>query len=438
MSSTRHAAEGSPFRQERYASSFESGLLANLVAKRCEEIDKHDPPQARATLWFAQWLSWQRTGWQTMVAELFRLRPLKRWRAEQRESFRYRGGVYDETVWMRDDLQRLCLDPDSSLEDAYEALESYRARWICERPAITKTAVSRRMAEALDYSRDTHCLALIDGPARTGKTFATKDWCDRSAGLARYVQVPCGNDDRAFFMAIAAALGLSCSRAYSLAEIRDRIEETLSTGDLMLVLDEAHYLWPRTRWAARPDRVNWILTALVNQGVAVALVTTPQFYTSQKRVEDFGWTSEQFIGRIGHVERLPQRLGKDDLFAVAKTLLPGGDVQTWKALAAYADLSKKHLASIEAIVKRAAWLAQQAGHADAGAADVRRAMKESIIPSDQALAESLSEVKTRRRQPANAPRNHRGSMATAPRNGGFEDFAKRREVTPDLVAVERS
>jgi len=34
MSGTRYAIPGSALRQERYASSFEKGFLANLVAKR--------------------------------------------------------------------------------------------------------------------------------------------------------------------------------------------------------------------------------------------------------------------------------------------------------------------------------------------------------------------------------------------------------------------
>jgi hypothetical protein len=405
-------------------------LLANLVAKRCAEID---PPSDRAALWFVQWLSWQRNGLHNLAAELLRSAPLKEWRAvETAMSF----GKPDLSAALCHDLNRLCLDPAFGLADVWEAVDDYRAKWIRERPAIAPTIVTRRMAEALEYAKDTRCLTLIDGPARTGKTFAAKDWCERSAGLARYVQVPCTNDDRAFFSAIASALGLSCSRNYKAAEIRDRIEETLASGDLLLVLDEAHYLWPQN-WQrfAMPARVNWVMTALVNRGVPVALVTTPQFYNAQKQVErNTGWTSEQFIGRIGHVERLPQRLDKSDLFTVAKALLPEGDVATWKALAAYADLSKKHLASIEAIVKRAHWLARQDDRQAATSGDVKRAMKESVIPSDEALAQSLATpAKASRRTFAMPPRGFGEGIADTRRDSGFEDFTSRGEIAPGLV-----
>ena len=140
------------------------------------------------------------------------------------------------------------------------------------------------------------------------------------------------------------------------------------------------------------------------------------FYSAQKRVEELtGWTSEQFIGRIGHVERLPNRLGRADLVKVAKSLLPACDGATWGALAAYANVSKKNLASIEAIAKRAAWLAGQDGRQSATAAHVRRAMKESVIPSDTALAECLAPGRqARRRTIARPPRMLGGYAAATP------------------------
>ena len=86
----------------------------------------------------------------------------------------------------------------------------------------------------------------------------------------------------------------------------------------------------------------------------------------------------------------------------------------WGALAAYADLSKKRLASIEAIAKRATWLASRDGKQTATAAYVRQAMKESVIPSDRALAESLAPAQKGRRSTfARLPHQARGSAAAA-------------------------
>lgn len=405
MSNTRHAAPGGPLRQERFASSYEQGLLANLVAKRCGVIES---PEGRAVVWFYQWLSWQPGG----LEMAGRACP---------------AHIYRRTACsFRDAVEIFCLSPDCTDGSLWKHLVEFRQQWIRTQPGIVETSVSRAVESALDYTRSAGCLTLIDGPARTGKTFAARAWCERSAGLARYVQVPCSNDDRAFFAAIAEALGLSRSLSHKANEIRYRIEETLVGADLFLVLDEAHYLWPQ-HWQrfAMPARVNWVMTALVNRCVPVALVTTPQFYTAQKQVERLtAWTSEQFIGRIGHVERLPQRLDKADLLAVAKSLLPTCGTAAWGALAAYADLSKKHLASLEAIAKRASWLAGQDGRPEPCASDVRRAMKDSVIPSDDALTESL----------ATAGKPARGSSAAPLRDPcrGFAAVTPARRFDPEI------
>ena len=405
--STRHAKEGSPLRQERFASSFKQGLLANLVAKRCAEID---PPSDRAGIWFAQWRSWHQAGIEDLAVSLLNY-PLTEWR--KAASWGCANLQHTRLSALVESIERECLDPRSELADVWAALDDYRGKWVSALPALTETSIGRRVFEALDYTRDARTLTLIDGPARIGKTFSARAWCERAAGLARYVQVPCSNDDIGFFRAIGKALGVSASLQLKASEMRNRIEEVLQHGDLMLVLDESQYCWPQS-WHryAMPSRVNWILQALVNFNVPVALVTTPLFYSSQKRVEDLtGWTSEQLIGRIGHVERLPSRLGRADLVKVAKALLPNAEA-AWGALAAYADVSRKHLASIEAIAKRATWLASQDGEQSATAAYVRRAMKESVIPSDTALAESLAPArKARRNTFARLPREARGYAA---------------------------
>lgn len=237
----------------------------------------------------------------------------------------------DMAQLLENEISDTCLNPARGLGEVWEALDNYRAKWISELPAQVETCIGKRVADALEYAQETRSLVLIDGPARIGKSFSARAWCERTAGLARYVQVPCSNDDAGFFRAIGRALGVSASLQLKASEIRNRIEDVLQSGDLMLVLDESQYAWSQS-WQryAMPMRVNWILQALVNFNVPVALVTTPIFYSAQKRVEDLtGWTSSQLIGRIGHVERLPDRLGRADLVKVAKALLPACDGATW-------------------------------------------------------------------------------------------------------------
>ncbi len=385
MSNTRRAKNGGPFRQERFASSFNWGLMANLVAMRASVA----PAEERAIIWFLQSLSWAEGG----LTQI----PVK-------------------------DLERYCLDPKATLTvEAANAVRMFRAHWIAERSrGCVQTAIGKRIAEALDYTRSARTISIIDGPSRTGKSFEARAWCEQSAGMARYIEVPCSSDDMTFLRRVAEALGVNTHLKAKAWELRARIEYVLQGGDLMLVLDEAHYVWPQGRLRnAVPSRVNFINTALANYGVSVALVTTPQFYIAQRHVEkQTGWNSDQFIGRIGHVERLPERLSKADLMAVAAALLPEGNTTIYAKLAIYAAMSQKHLASIEATVKRARWLAGKDGRSKATAQDVDTAINESVIPSDSALAVSL-----RSRSPGRGPlRGAPAEFAPAGRESSAEGF----------------
>lgn len=69
MSNTRHAESGKPLRQERYASSaaHERGLMANLVAMRCQVIDD---PADREVIWFLQYVSHQPGGLKAFAEQL--------------------------------------------------------------------------------------------------------------------------------------------------------------------------------------------------------------------------------------------------------------------------------------------------------------------------------------------------------------------------------
>jgi hypothetical protein len=299
-------------------------------------------------------------------------------------------------------LEEFCLNPAVKVQAGWpwyfptlvEALREYQTAFAeKERSGTVVTEIGAQIYDTLDYALEAKCLVLIEGLARMGKTFAAKAWCSERPGQARYVQVPSTNDDVGFFRAIAKALGVSCGRSWKAVQLRQRIEDTLQTGDLILVMDEAHYLWPVSDCRhALPGRINWVMTALVNHGVSVACLTTPQFIATQKAVEKrTHWTSEQFIGRIGHYLPLPKSLGEEDLAKVAKTLLPAGDAKSIEILVRYAQSSAKYLAGIETAVRRARYLAKKENRERVERADIKRAIQQAVIPSDSALATALAE-----------------------------------------------
>jgi len=299
-------------------------------------------------------------------------------------------------------LGELCLDPGRMIADGdpwyfptlVSTLREFQAEWIATRRPAATTSIGNQVCEALDYSLQSGRLALIDGQARIGKTFSAKAWCDLHPGRARYVQVPATNDDFSFFRDIARSLGVSIYLKSKAQELRIRIEETLQAGQLMLVLDEAHYLFPGSHYRnTTPGRVNWLMTALVNYGVPVALITTPQFFRCQKAIEAATcWTSEQFTGRIGHYEKLPDSLTPGDLRDVATALVPNGEARSIAALVLYAQSSAKYLAGIEAVTGRAQFIARKDGREKVEFRDIKRAIQERVIPSDSAFAAAIQKV----------------------------------------------
>ncbi|MEI2725631.1 MAG: ATP-binding protein [Verrucomicrobiota bacterium] len=520
MSSTRHAPPGSPLKQNRYASSpeLETGLLANMVAKRCTVLPR---PEDRELIWFVQSLSHQDGGLKRFAAELCELyaprlatpamqrlgaKPGQLYNARQVEQVRAEipGGEFayllqgeDDLLtflgnpsspadpmdrytgeWEReqqaaaakrkdaaekrpntyaasifsglcrtaasDSLERhlteLCLDPAKPLAagapwffpSLVSTLREYMAEWITRQQPRAVTSIGRNVCDALDYALESGRLVLIDGMARTGKTFAAKAWVAQHPGRARYVQVPSSKDEIGFFRAIASALGVSCGLSWKAVQLRDRIEDALKASKLMLVFDEAHYLFPTTdcRYSL-PGRINWVMTALINQGVPVALVTTPQFIRTQKVVEArTNWTSEQFIGRIGHYQPLPDTLSADDLEAVAKTYVPQGDAKSIKALVLYAESSAKYLAGIEAVACRAQYIAGKEGRTATEYGDIKRAIQESVIPSDRAFASAMQPTpRARRSQPVKAFSAPLQARFTEPETGVQTPFSGR-EISP--------
>lgn len=298
-------------------------------------------------------------------------------------------------------LYQLCLDPACKLDAGgpwyfaglVNALRDYQKNWTAANVAATVvTSLGAQVYEVLDYTRHSRLLSLTEGAARTGKSFAARAWCERQPGLARFVEVPTGNDDTGFFRALARGLCIGQFLQYKATDIRERVESVLLTGDLVLVLDEAQRLWPqRNLRYGFPSRIEWVMT-MANAGVPIAMISTPQFTVTQKAITKAGWNAAQLIGRLGHYLPLPASLEIEDLMAVGKSALPEASKEVLRALAAYARTSARQLAAIQIISERAKYLASKSGRGTATIDDVREAMRASVIPADAKLASSLRQA----------------------------------------------
>lgn len=467
MSTTRHAENGSPLRQERYASdpAFGIHLKASAVARKCSLLEN---PAHKEICLYLQYASMQpgglaafttdflnrygdRIGSQTMRAkagikiftadivrtvrselstlfaageifplkgELDALDPLGnkmleaclldgKWytgsKYEDAEAHRQRQAAsqfpdkypasdfVDYCIQQAEDgleewLTGFCLNPESGFDKPprwFYALEQSIKDYMADRRADTLsgnivTSIGEQINDALDYAFEEKVMVHINGVARMGKTFQVQQWCRTYPGRVRYVQVPSGNDEISFYRAVARSLGTACGSSMNTTQIKRQVEDAIQDAGIMLVFDEAHYLFPQYKDARNaPRRINWLLTEVVNKGIPVALVTTPQFDFLQKTiVSATGWASEQLDGRISYRLDLPATLPEADLRAIAKFNLPEADQQIVEGLCAYAQSSGKFIAGIEAVAKRARFLAKKTGRPAPNKTDLVTAMKE--------------------------------------------------------------
>ena len=443
MSNTRIAKDGGTFRQERYCSSpeFERGLMANLVAKRCSVlVDK----KQREIVWFLQMLSWAEGGLERLARDLVAANPknLRKLPKADAEEF---GVDCDSGSFavgeLPNHLRDLCLNPQSSIErspwyfaELFASLFQHQQSWVEGARRGVVTTLGQKVYDALDYAASTRRLVLIDGIERMGKTVAAKTWCAMNPGRARYVQCPSCRDEAGFFRAVGEALGVSINLKSKAVEIRERVEAALRCGDLLLVLDEAHYLWPQNGdpRGKFPVRINWLMTALINHGVPVALVTTPQFFEYQRALEAAThWRSGQFTGRIGHWEQLPESLTKQDLESVARFLAPEASATGIEAMVRYAQGSAKYLAGIDTVVCRARFIASKQGRTKLVGTDIANAISESVIPSDNALVKTFAAAdRSRKRGSKTVAMPLQPQRTTEP--------ATHRETEPSTNAPSRS
>lgn len=408
----------------RYAQGV-GGLLANLVAARVAGLAD---PADRALVWFIQMLWHRDGGLDKTAAELLKtfpdLQPQWLGKCEDKEFGLLLDVMSHQISKLPEAIETLCREPRPTLKDPellpglVARLREYMAAHIERQGAgAVTTAVGKRVQAALKFTRDTGLLSLISGQTRRGKTHAVRAWCDQHPGEARLVEVPPNADEASFYRAMARVLGTSESGNLKAHELRKRIEDTLLDGGLMLVFDEAHRLLP-TREAA-PRRIAWLM-AQINQGVPIALVTTPQFFGDLRHSKKRGWNFAQFEGRVGHYEPLPDELSDSDLELVARATLPEGSAKAVRLLAVHAKASTGYLASIDFAVKRARFIAEGAGRSQVTDGDIAQAITESK-GAESALSDAMHfegraarrASQSRRAVPAKGP-----SLAVEPPHSG--------------------
>ena len=402
MSNTRYAPEGAPISFERYMSSPAyaelRGIPGTAVAAKAQ---LYTDTRKRSLLFFVQALSTKEGGLRFVARALLEKFPTC---------------SEDE---LTDLLIEFCINPkvviqfsdephakksssvpsDTEMADALRKLQDRYEGNV--RSDFVLTTIAKEVFETLDHALAIGKMVVIEGESGSGKTTAVQAWCEQHQGQARFVSLSGIIHKTGFFRQLATVIGLAASNRKAI-KMQIKVEEFFRKTRLMLVVDEAHYLFRhQQRSESSPELVDWVNTALVNHSVPVALICTNQFAKLKTRVEErTGWTSEQLEHRITRYKRLPSTPTKEDLEAVAAKLLalrwdprsqqwnlsgPAPHPDFVKMVVGYALTCKMRLPAVAATVKEARYQARKAGRSYVVATDIRTALLDYQIPSDEAI-----------------------------------------------------
>lgn len=408
MSNTRHAADATRFRQERFASAeaYKTALSAMLVAKRCALLRSNDPDLAEL-IWFIQ--EWSQpdpfqVGWRlgsidevagalliqagyvppaAVIAEDWGIGCSREIFCERTLSEEDRASDRERT---RSELAAALCELALSPRRPAEALPGLGTSWrhvitasrekcrAIARERLAPTSVAKRIAAALKFTSETGKPALVTGVAKLGKSAATKAFCTASGGLAKYVLTPEDTDMMSLYRAIAKALGVADGLTRKSVDVREAVERTLASSRHMLVFDEAHNLFcGAMRVTRQPQRILWI-RRLIDSGVPVAFVGLPDFSIRISRlVEQIGWDASQIVDLIAKADDLPRELTPEDFAILVERLAASLPAEVKKVIASTANSQRGAQYAID-VIDVAKHVAAKAGRTTPTIADVNAAI----------------------------------------------------------------
>jgi len=438
---TRTATDlNAPLSQERYMSSPEynhlRGVSAMAAATRAAIIPS---AEKRKLIWFLQGKSIAGGGLRKVAEELISMYPERLNEdaiqlALHGDNSRNLSGIRHGELSVEEFLVDLCINPllqirfshEDGSEKAERNLVRFNYREVSDReikPASLRyfeniigtlseykrrheksvkegfilTAIGRKIWETLDFALSTGTMVLLDGLEGRGKTEAIKAWCELHLGEARFVSLKGINNKTTAFREIAKALGIAGGNGYKSTEMQARIEDVLQRSKLMLVVDEAHFIFnQRQRIYTRPELADWIHSAICNHRIPLALVSTPQFMICMTRAAtQVDWNYRQFRRRVRRYVKLAPKNTPADIECVIRKVLPGAPNSAVKQVLAYVHITRRDLSAVGDVVDEIKALQGCQTLTKVTYEEVTQVIDEHLVPSEKNFMEAICDAETK-------------------------------------------
>ncbi len=352
------------------------------------------------------------------------------------------AGCYGNTAYA---LQRICT-PGESVSRSFFAFirEAIAQDSQAAAQHFYLTNIGRLVWESLDWCLEERRPCFIEGREGRGKSASASAWWKAHRGQARYVSLPGLGVQRDFFNVLALAYDVPFLNAKSPGQVRWRVRDAVVNSGLVLVIDEAHAALPERHRQGCPPLIDWIDRDLCNAGVAVALISTPQFGPRLAEFEErTNWNAGQFRRRFsGRWTRLADKTDEADLAALAKRVMPQIGSKGISLAVGYAGAFDRDVSGLFDLVRDAERRARKAGRQSVTLQDLREAYKLDRVPSENALAAAFKRPVHQRPERADAellpvevelpadPMQRRGTTVAVP------DFSPTARVgrEPELVS----
>lgn len=283
-----------------------------------------------------------------------------------------------------------------------------------------ETTITHKVWLSIDRAREVHLslspvprhIVIVQGIEGVGKTSAAKTKCSLHLGEMRFVPLLGNVNLKDFFRSISRSCGLPHGENLKAEQMKTNVENFLRVSRMILVIDEAHRLFPDgNRVYAAPALMNWIYM-LSELKAPVVMLVTPQFATRMDIVENCtDWRSGQLKRRVRSYEKLPEKLTDGDLESIAKSRFPKASASIIDEVVGYAGSTRYPMDAIHNIAEDAYRLAADAKREHPIFADVLRAIDECARPTYTALTtqrdrDILSGSKSRGGRKGKAPATH--------------------------------